>query len=337
MNILFCGGGTGGHLVIARSLASLAKERGHTVTFIGSQKGQDRTWFSDGKLFSDSYFLDTTGVVDKRGFGKIASLLKIIKAVFSSIKIMRDLKIDAVVSVGGFSAAPAAIAAILMRKKLYIHEQNAVVGKLNKLLRPFSYRFFSSYESFSSYPVDAKFFTNAKERESIETIIFLGGSQGAKYINNLALQIAPILTQKGIKIIHQCGVNDEERVRNEYKNLGIDAEIYGFYNDMPSLLKKADIAVSRSGASTLWELTASQIPTFFIPFAHAAADHQYHNARYIIEQNAGWCEREGDGVIDRLLEVLDSDISSASRELKNLIKPDGAMEIISTVESDFIK
>lgn len=339
MNIVFTGGGTGGHLVIAKSLAIQAKSRGHNVIFIGSTKGQDRDWFGDGELFSDRYFLETTGVVDKRGLAKFASLFKIFKALSTSLKIFKQHKIDVVVSVGGFSAAPASIAAIISKKPLYIHEQNAITGKLNKILKPFAKRFFSSYEGERKYdyPVNEQFFKDARVRSELKTIIFLGGSQGAKYINDLALQIAPFLDEKGIKIIHQCGVRDEERVKEAYKNMAIEAEVYGFHKNLSSLLARADLAVSRSGASTLWELTASGLPSFFIPFAHAAADHQYHNAKYILEQNAGWCEREGDEVIERLKEAIESDLKSKSLSLKELIKNDGAMEIISSIESDFIK
>lgn len=335
MNIVFTGGGTGGHLVIALSLAEAARERGHHVMFIGSSSGQDRQWFGESPLFEETHFLDTTGVVNKKGAAKIGALWKIVQAVFASRNLIRDYRADAVVSVGGFSAAPAALASLMQRTPLIIHEQNAVTGKLNTLLRPYAAHFFSSYEEGSShcdYPVNERYFKNARIRREIKTVIFLGGSQGAKFINDLALEIAPWLQERGIKIIHQCGAKEEERVRSAYHTLGIDAEVYGFTQKIAELIERSDVAISRSGASTLWELCAAQVPGFFIPFPHAAADHQYHNARYIVEHQVGWCERQGAGIADKLKEALLSDIAPKSEALKQLIAPNGAVHIIESIE-----
>lgn len=338
MNIVFTGGGTGGHLVIALSLAEAARKRGHRVIFIGSTSGQDRQWFGEGSLFEQTHFLETTGVVNKKGLGKLGALWKVVKAVFASRVLIRDFNADAVVSVGGFSAAPAALAAVMAKTPLYIHEQNAITGKLNTLLRPHAASFFSSYEEGShrcDYPVNERYFHNAHVRREIKTVIFLGGSQGAKFINDLALEIAPWLHERGIKIIHQCGAKEEERVKGAYHTLGIDTEVYGFTHKIAELIERSDAAVSRSGASTLWELCAAQVPAFFIPFPHAAADHQYHNARYIVEHDVGWCERQGEGIGEKLKEALLSDIGPKSEKLAQLISPDGAAHIIEKIETDF--
>lgn len=337
MNLIFTGGGTGGHLVIALSLAETARSRGHTVMFIGSTSGQDRQWFADSTLFDEVHFLETTGVVNKSGFGKLAALWKVFKALLKSRSLIRSFHADAVVSVGGFSAAPASMAAVITGTPLYIHEQNAVTGKLNRLLRPYARAFFSSYEegeNHCDYPVNPRYFENARIRDSIKTVIFLGGSQGAKFINDLAIEIAPWLQSGGIHIIHQCGLKEEERVRAAYHELGIQAEVYGFTTQIAELCERSDFAVSRSGASTLWELCAAKIPAFFIPFPYAAADHQYHNARYIIDHNAGWCERQSEGIILKLQEAILSDIRPKSEALGKLIASNGAAHIIEKIEKD---
>jgi UDP-N-acetylglucosamine--N-acetylmuramyl-(pentapeptide) pyrophosphoryl-undecaprenol N-acetylglucosamine transferase len=334
MTLIFTGGGTGGHLVIALSLAQAAKARGHKVIFIGSMSGQDRQWFENGTVFEETYFLETTGVVNKKGLGKLGAMWKVFKAVIESRRIIRTLRADAIVSVGGFSAAPAAIAAITMKRPLYIHEQNAITGKLNTLLRPYAKGFFSSYETGTGhcdYPVNELYFQQARTRTEVKTVIFLGGSQGAKFINDLALQCAPWLRQKGIAIVHQCGASEEERVRHAYNELGIDAEVYGFTTQIAQLIERSDFAVSRSGASTLWELCAARVPAFFIPFPYAAADHQFHNARYIVEHNVGWCERQGEGILPKLQEAISSDIEPKSEALGRLIAGNGAQHIIEMV------
>lgn len=337
MTLVFTGGGTGGHLVIALSLAQEAKARGHKVIFIGSTSGQDRQWFGDSSVFEEAYFLETTGVVNKKGFGKLGALWKILKAVVESRQIIRASRADAIVSVGGFSAAPAAIAAITMQRPLYIHEQNAVTGKLNTLLRPYAAGFYSSYEegkNHCDYPVSEGYFANARTRNKVKTVIFLGGSQGAKFINDLALEIAPWLNERGISILHQCGASDEERVKHAYKELGIEAEVYGFTTQIAQLIERSDFAISRSGASTLWELCAARVPAFYIPYPSAAADHQYHNARYVIDHNAGWCERQGEGMADKLKEAIVSDIRVKSEALGKLIVRNGAQHIIQMIEQE---
>lgn len=336
MTLVFTGGGTGGHLVIALSLAQEAKVRGHKVIFIGSTRGQDRQWFGESSVFEQTYFLETTGVVNKKGLGKIGALWKILKAVIASRRIIKTANADAVVSVGGFSAAPAAIASITMKRPLYIHEQNAITGKLNTLLKPYAAGFFSSYESGSGhcdYPVNDIYFQQSRIRTVVKTVVFLGGSQGAKFINDLALESASWLNERGISILHQCGISDEERVKHAYRELGINAEVYGFTTQIAQLIERSDFAVTRSGASTLWELCAARVPAFYIPFPFAAADHQFHNARYIVEHNVGWCERQGEGLLVKLQEAIESDIEPKSEALGTLIARNGAQHIIEMVEN----
>jgi UDP-N-acetylglucosamine--N-acetylmuramyl-(pentapeptide) pyrophosphoryl-undecaprenol N-acetylglucosamine transferase len=308
MKFCITGGGTGGHLSIADALCNAASMRGHEVIFIGSTSGQDRMWFEKNSPFSSVYFLETTGVVNQKGFAKLKALYKIFKAFKRSNELLYQHKIDAVISVGGFSAAPASLAALVSKIPLFIHEQNAVTGKLNSILRSRAKLFISAYEAdapIKGYPVKEQLFQTARVREKLETIIFLGGSQGAKAINDLALHVSPILKEKNIHIIHQCGERDFERVKNEYERLGIEAEFYSFTKEIDKLIARADLAVSRAGASTLWELCANGLPTFFVPYPYAAGDHQFHNAEFIVKEQMGWCQREGEELSQKLLEVID--------------------------------
>jgi UDP-N-acetylglucosamine--N-acetylmuramyl-(pentapeptide) pyrophosphoryl-undecaprenol N-acetylglucosamine transferase len=335
MNIVLTGGGTGGHLVIASALATEAKKRGHRVVFIGSQSGQDYQWFGESTLFETTYFLETTGVVNKTGLGKVGAVWKIIKAVVLSKAILREFNADVVISVGGFSAAPAALAAVVSKTPLYIHEQNAVMGTLNRLLRPYAKGFYSSYEGgehHCDYPVRETYFHHRRTRKKVKTVIFLGGSQGAMFINDLALELAAWLDEKGIKIIHQCGAKEEERIKAAYHALGINAEVYGFTSRIGELIIRSDFAISRSGASTLWELCATGIPAFYIPYPSAAGDHQYHNASYVIEHQAGWCERQGEGLAEKLKKAMGETIEPMSKRAMALIAPNGAKTIIEKIE-----
>ena len=333
MKILITGGGTGGHLAIAKSLRDAALNRGHSCSYVGSTSGQDQSWFLEDKAFEKRYFLKTSGVVNKKGLFKLASLFLSLKASFQALFIVK--KMDCVISVGGFSAAPASFAAVLLRKPYFIHEQNATIGRLNKLLRPYAKGFFSSYEASSKlkdYPVRKSFFQHARTRSKIHTIIFLGGSQGARYINELALRMAPFLQEKKIKIIHQAGRLEIEKVQKAYKYLEIQAEVFDFRSDLDLLMQESDFAVSRSGASTLWELSASGLPALYIPYPYAAGDHQFYNASFLVEQKASWVARQEEDVEALLKVLLEKDMQEASTKLQALIKPDGAENIIQEVE-----
>ncbi|MBE0492131.1 MAG: undecaprenyldiphospho-muramoylpentapeptide beta-N-acetylglucosaminyltransferase [Sulfurospirillum sp.] len=282
MNIALTGGGTGGHLAIIKAMREELGLRGLKPIYIGSKHGQDRDWFEQDTGFLSSYFLNTKGVVNKKGFKKIAVLVDIFKAVLTCKQIFKLHKIDAVFCVGGYSGAAASIASILLRKPLYIHEQNATIGTLNKLLKPFAKEFFSSYDPRSKvqdYPVSELFFQHKRVRKELQTIIFLGGSQGANFINELAMYNAKNLLDKGVQIIHQTGKGDFERVSQFYSKQGLHVECFAFSKEIIKSIQKADLAISRAGASTLWELCANALPALFIPYPYAANDHQYSNAK----------------------------------------------------------
>jgi len=237
--------------------------------------------------------------------------------------------------VGGFSAAPASFASLFSLLPLFIHEQNAAVGRLNALLKPFSKSFISAYDKNSpiqGYPVKDIFFRSARVREELKTIIFLGGSHGAKAINDLALSVASQLRDRGIKIIHQAGESDFKRVEEEYEHLGVEVELYAFTKDLASLITRADLAVSRGGASTLWELTANRCPAFYIPYPYAAGDHQYENVRFIVENELGWCERESQDLKEKLLSILDESVKIRSEKLTLYSQEDVASKMIADVE-----
>lgn len=334
MKLCITGGGTGGHLMIAEALAEAAVADGHEAIFIGSTSGQDRKYFEANSTFSHVYFLQTTGVVNQRGLGKLKALWLVLRAFFASRAILKKHNIQATYSVGGFSAAPASFASLSRLIPLFIHEQNAVYGKLNSILKPFAKRFISAYDEASpikGYPVKDVFFKNARLRDEIKCVIFLGGSQGAKAINDLALSVASELQKRGIKIIHQAGERDYERVKSAYEELGVEAELYGFTKEMPSLMEMADLAVSRSGASTLWELCANALPAFFIPFPHAASDHQFYNAKFIVDNNLGWCQREGEDLIATLLTILEQNLALKSKALMEYSSKDVAKKMITDV------
>lgn len=336
MKLCITGGGTGGHLMIAQALVEAASKAGHEAIFIGSTKGQDRKYFEHDNRFERVYFLETIGVVNQRGFGKLKAIFKVLRAFLQARKVLKSHSIDAVYSVGGFSAAPASFASLASHIPLFIHEQNAVAGRLNKLLKPYAKSFISAYDDSScikGYPVKEIFYKTARVRNMLKTIIFLGGSHGARAINDLALNVAKKLDDDGIRVVHQAGEADYDRVREAYEALGIEVELYAFTKELPSLIEKADFAVSRAGASTLWELTTNGCPAFYVPYPYAAGDHQFYNAEFIVKGEMGWCHREDETLKQALLEVIaNPDLESKSKKLLQHSQKDVADKMIRAVE-----
>ncbi|MGB7403283.1 MAG: UDP-N-acetylglucosamine--N-acetylmuramyl-(pentapeptide) pyrophosphoryl-undecaprenol N-acetylglucosamine transferase [Arcobacter sp.] len=336
--IVITGGGTGGHLKVAKAfIDELAVNRNSKPIFIGSLNGQDKRWFEDYKNLEKAYFLNTKGVVNKGLFGKIKALGQIF---FQTLKccvyfIKNDVK--SVISVGGFSAAPATFASIVIPScKLYIHEQNSYMGRLNKLTSKFAVEVFSSYleeSKIKDYPVSSEFFLNSRIRTEVKKVIFLGGSQGAVALNSFAISVAKDLDDMGIKIIHQTGDRDFLRVKSEYEKLGLDVDVFDFTNELIEKMKEADFAISRSGASTLWELVANGLPTLFVPFPFAAQDHQYGNAKFLKEKKLAFLVREKELNKEILFEAINSDIKSISENLSTLISNDAIKKIIDFILS----
>lgn len=352
MNVLITGGGTGGHLSIAKALGITCKSRGFDVYYVGSTSGQDRLWFENSDIFKKCYFLDSTGVVNKRGTARFYSLYLQLKAILSSIKIIKKNKIDAVISVGGFSAGGASFASVICRIPFFMHEQNSILGTLNKILSPFAQDKFCSFDldgfTKTSYPINSDFFYYARDRNKLDTILFIGGSQGAYAINSFALELSSELLKRKINIIHQCGKLDFDRVYNGYKNLtfkdvdigdnnvrfihknGSEVLLFSFDKNLIHHIKNADFCVSRSGASSLWELCANRLPSYFIPYPYATKNHQYYNALFLGDLCMVATENELNKK-DFLSYVDNLDLCIASRNLANIISPNGADEIINAI------
>ncbi|WP_419769057.1 MAG: UDP-N-acetylglucosamine--N-acetylmuramyl-(pentapeptide) pyrophosphoryl-undecaprenol N-acetylglucosamine transferase [Candidatus Marinarcus sp.] len=334
-NIVITGGGTGGHLKVAEAFINELHKRSYSPIYIGSKNGQDKQWFANNRKIKKAFFLDSASVVNKDLWGKVKSLYKIMQLAFHCKDIFEKTKITKVISVGGYSAAPATFASIMTSGcQLYIHEQNSIMGKLNQVTSRFATEVFSSYDPLSKskdYPVDIKFFDEARVRREVKTVIFLGGSQGAKSINNFALKVAPKLNAMGIQIIHQTGKEDLQRVSAKYANMKIDVDVFDFTHEIEKKISKADFAISRSGASTLWELAANSLPTLFIPFPYAFEDHQYYNAKVLADNGMAYLKREDEITEAFFFECIKSDINKMSKALIESIKSDSIETIVDII------
>ena len=299
-SIVFAGGGTGGHLFPAMSIAYVFKKKHPKckIRFIGSKNGIECSIIPKTKF--ELYTLPIMGLY-RKGIGiKILSLAFIPLSIIRSIFLLLKWKPDFVLGVGSYSAGPFILACILLRQKFFLQEQNAYPGITNKFLGKYA------DISFLSYPDKGKFFRNSfvvgnPIRPEIEAlwqnnqkrdnkkfqISILGGSGGSQIVNRLFLATLPKIPelQKKVTILHQAGPRDYEKLQNFYKKSGFNANVKIFIENMVEVYQNTDLFVSRAGAG-VFEMMAAGRVGILIPIAKSSGEHQKENAK-ILEKNGG--------------------------------------------------
>ena len=290
-------GGTGGHIFPALAVAEEIQARYHdaTVLFMGGKYGPEGDLAAQAGL--EFVGLPVRGFFG-RGLGMLGAGLGMLRGLTKAVIVMRRFKPEVVIGFGGYAAFAGVMAARYVGIPSVIHEQNSIPGVANKILaRRVDKVFVSLPDVRATFPEEKTLFTGnpirsvvaelAKDdsrftRETGKRILVLGGSQGAKAINDCVIANLTALIDNGMVLWHQAGAADFERVREAYrKGGGEKMRVDGFIRDMAEAYAWADIVVCRAGATTIAELTAAGLPAVFIPFPAATHDHQTHNARYL--------------------------------------------------------
>ncbi|MEE3327398.1 MAG: undecaprenyldiphospho-muramoylpentapeptide beta-N-acetylglucosaminyltransferase [Myxococcota bacterium] len=299
---IIAGGGTGGHVTPALALGEVIADRGDSLLFIGSDQGLE------ARLVPEAGFelitLPSQQVMGRSLIGKLSGGFRILTQVGRAHAILRERRADVVVSVGGFAAMPAALAALLLRRPLVLVEPNAIPGRVNRLTARFARRVFMGFADAAAYlkggsrlqhvgiPLRQKLtqaFASKETRQAPRSplhLLVFGGSQGAHQINEAMIAIASELAQLPIQIFHQTGQADLSAVREAYAQARVSAEVVEFERDMPSRYLWADLAISRAGALTVAELAMAGLPALLIPYPFAADDHQAANAEALSKAGA---------------------------------------------------
>ncbi len=298
--IAMAGGKTGGHLFPGIAVAEILRERGHTVHFIGSRGGlEEREVPSLGFGLS---FITVGGLKGKHLFETIRNLSVLPIAFVQSLLIVVRCRVAAVVSLGGFAAGPAALAARLCGRKVFVLEQNSIPGITNRLVGRFADAVFTAFPDERSAfdprvvrqtgnPVRRAVLSAAPAAASVgkPMLAVFGGSQGAHSLNEMMAALAatrPDLLARYF-VVHQTGDRDFDVMREVYARHGIQAMTEPFLRDIGGYYKAAAVIVCRAGATTIAELLALGRAAVYVPFPHAADDHQYHNARFVEGQGGG--------------------------------------------------
>ncbi len=295
--VLLTTGGTGGHIFPALAVAEALRHMTQAqLLFVGSEYGPEKALAAKAGI--DFIGLPVRGILG-RGVRAFSAVVNMGRAVFEAKKIIKYFKPDVALGFGGYAGFAPMIAAKMHKIPTAIHEQNAVVGMSNKILGALVDRIFISMSGTVGFSEKKCIITGNPVRSVVarvgeqnhdfshKRLLIVGGSQGAKALNDIILENLSYLQALKIELWHQTGVQDYERVRAAYTQIGMDAsKVMPFVEDMAAAYAWADLVLSRSGASTVAELAAAGRGAYFVPFPFATHDHQTANAKLLADFGA---------------------------------------------------
>ncbi len=303
MKYLIVAAKTGGHIFPAKAVSEQLIKTNNEIVLLGIGNEIEKNAYKD--LNSKLYKLSIDGFRGQRIFKKFFVIYQIISCIIKVLKIIKKENVDVMIGFGGFICIPAGLAMFIKKLPIFIHEQNAVMGSANRFLSKIAKINFLAFpikninrSIISGNPVRRLFINNnfkEFDRTDNEIRIYVtGGSQGAQYLNEELPRVFKKLSCF-IKIKHQCGKNNLNKVNNLYKKQGIDAETCEFYNDPSKQILWSDFVISRAGALTLSEIISLKRGSLMIPLPTSIDNHQLENAKSIQRMGMGILHEEGYG------------------------------------------
>src|SRR5688572_15524927 len=355
LKLLVAGGGTGGHLYPGIAVAQEVAAMGGEAVFVGTARGLET------KLVPAAGFpleLVTVSGLKRMGLGgTLKGMGRLPGAFFESRRILKKHGPDVVLGVGGYASGPLVMAAALSGYPTAIQEQNSVPGFTNRMLGKFVKRAFIAFERAAESFADRKvrLVGNPVRRSFLErsaaaatagqgaraggAVVILGGSQGSRAVNELALGMVRVLDARGRlpPVVHQTGPAELEQMQLNYAALGYDkrVDVRAFIDDMPDVLARAAVVVARAGALTVAELAIMQRPAILIPLPTAADDHQTENALEFERAGAAVLLPEHEASATRLGDLADEILSNPlklttmAQAMATLARPNATKDVVA--------
>lgn len=296
-SILIMAGGTGGHIFPGLAVAEYLRVCGWRVSWLGNQNGMEYRLVKACDFPFEA--VDFGGLRGKGIKAKLMLPFNLARASFQSWKIMRRLKPSVVLGMGGYITFPGGLMTKFLKKPLVLHEANSVAGSANLALAKIAMRTLTGFpdsmkhaewvgnpirEEFDAVEVPSKRY---EKRKGNLSILVVGGSLGAAALNEAVPAALALMDEKSRpRVIHQAGDKHLADLQQRYAQLGVEAEVLPFIDDMPAAYAQADLVICRSGAMTVSEIAACGVASCLIPFPHAIDDHQTANARFLSNQDA---------------------------------------------------
>jgi UDP-N-acetylglucosamine--N-acetylmuramyl-(pentapeptide) pyrophosphoryl-undecaprenol N-acetylglucosamine transferase len=316
---MLAAGGTGGHVFPAQALAAELDRRGRAVDIVTDRRGDD---FSSRFPGQTVHRITSATPAGRSVLGQVMALARIALGTLQARRLIRRVDPAAVVGFGGYPALPTMLAAISLSVPRAVHEQNAVLGRVNRLIARWVDAVATSFPATKGLPRscrEPKLVTGNPVRGEVLALaeqayqppapdgpfqlLIFGGSQGARRFSEIIpqalLALAPELRRR-LRLVQQCRAEDLEGVRQIYARAGIEAECATFFADLPARLATAHLVIARSGAGTVSELAAAGRPSVLVPYAHATDDHQTSNAKVLSAVGGAWLLPEADLTVPAL-------------------------------------
>lgn len=345
-HILIAAGGTGGHVYPALAVADYLREQDIKITWVGTETGLEHRVVPAAGIP-----LEIISISGLRGKGLLNLLfvpLKLVVAIAQVIKVFIKVKPDAVLGMGGFVSGPCGLAAFILRKPLYLHEQNAVPGLTNKVLRYLATTTMQAFpNSFKNKNIivmgnpirkDISEISLPEERmakrdDNIRLLI-IGGSLGAQALNeNVPLVLSELSNGLQANVWHQTGKNKLDATVNIYKKLNVEAKVTEYIEDMAEAYAWADLVICRAGALTISELANAGVAAILVPYPHAVDNHQTANAAYLTSVDAAILIPQGKLIpklkesITELLQAGRTKLIEMAKAARKLSKPNATQEV----------
>lgn len=344
VTIMIMAGGTGGHVYPALAVARELVDAGHRVVWMGTRQGLESRVVPEAGLPVE--WLSVAGIRGKGWRSKLAAPFMLMRACWQAGRILRSVKPDGVLGMGGFVSGPGGLMARLLGIPLILHEQNRVPGTTNRLLAGRATRVLEAFPASFPAHVGAQSVGNPLRREiaSIEVsrsgklmadtlnVMVVGGSLGARALNE-TVPIALSMVGRRLNIRHQTGAAMRDETMDRYTAAGIDAEVIAYIEDMADTYRWADLVICRAGAMTVSELAAAELPSILVPYPYAIDDHQTMNAHYLADAGAAVLMPQENMTARHLAETLQELFAAPGRlalmgqKAKRLARPEAAMTV----------
>ena len=344
---LIMAGGTGGHIFPGLAVAQALRERGWNVRWLGAPGSMESRIVP-----AQGFPLETIEFSGVRGKGimTLAFLpMRLLRAFWQALAVVRRVKPDVVVGLGGYISFPGGMMAVLAGKPLVLHEQNSVAGMANKVLASVSHRIFTAFPNvfpkgrwvgnplrreFTEQPAPEQRFAG---RSGPLRLLVVGGSLGAKALNEIVPQaLALIPADVRPVVLHQSGAAQIDALRANYAAAGVAAELTPFIDDTARAFAEADVIVCRAGASTVTEIAAVGAAAIYVPFPSAVDDHQTTNARFLVDAGGGWLMQQSALTAQSLAEMLQNmqraTLLERAGKAKKMQKTDATAEVVAACE-----
>ncbi|GLX77797.1 UDP-N-acetylglucosamine--N-acetylmuramyl-(pentapeptide) pyrophosphoryl-undecaprenol N-acetylglucosamine transferase [Thalassotalea insulae] len=298
--LLVMAGGTGGHIFPGIAVAEYLQAQGWHIHWLGTAKRMEAQLVPQHGF--DISFINIAGLRNKNWQAWLKLPFKLIQSVWQSMSVIRQVKPDVVLGMGGYASAPGGFAAWLLAKPLVLHEQNAVAGLSNRFLARLAVKVLSAFPGAFKARVKHQVVGNplrsnivaleqtvSPQPSTSKKVLVVGGSLGAKVLNDTVPQAMKQIKLQNINVWHQTGKGNQQAVLTSYQDYGLPEDkvkVTEFIDDMSEAYQWADVVICRAGALTVSELAMAAKPAIFVPLPHAVDDHQTKNAMYLVQRNA---------------------------------------------------